>query len=273
MRITVQGPKTLFENQDRWVTAMGKWFPGERVVMRGQDLHVDLAGMDWMALYLFAITGRRFDPVQLKLFHGLWTTTSYPEPRLWNNRVCALAGTARSSGVLAMTAGMAVSEAGIYGRRASIRAIDFLVRTRRAVAQGADLLERIKKELKQHRNIYGYGRPVTREDERIAYLMKLIKEAGLDQGAYISLVFEIERLLLEGRWRLHMNYSALASAIACEMGLSPREYYLFMIPCFIAGMLPCFIEANTRSEGVFFPLACDRIACVGPSERAWGAGN
>lgn len=265
----MQGPEALIANKGRWVTAMGKWFPGERVVMRGQDLHVDLADMDWMALYLFSITGRRFSPVQLKLFNGLWKTTSYPEPRLWNNRVCALAGTARSSGVLAMTAGMAVSEAGIYGRRASIRAIDFLLRAKASVAQGSSLLECIKKELKQYRNIYGYGRPVTREDERIPYLMDMVKEADIDQGEYISLVFEVGRLLLEGRWRLHMNFSALASAIACEMGLSPREYYLFMTPCFIAGMLPCFIETSTKREGTFFPLACDHIAYAGRSERAW----
>lgn len=267
----MKGPQILFENEDRLVTKMGGWFPGERVVMRGQDLHVDLADMDWMELYLYGITGRRFTEVQLKVLNGLWRTTSYPEPRLWNNRVCALAGTARSTGVLAVTAGMAVSEAGIYGRRASIRTIDFLVRTKKALDQGADLLECIKEELERHRNIYGYGRPVTREDERIAHLLNLIKEAGLEQGSYVRMVFEIERLLLEGRWRMYMNFSALASAIACEIGLSPREYYLFMIPCFVAGMLPCFIEASEKPEGSFFPLSCERLCYEGLPLRSWGS--
>ncbi|MBI3345250.1 MAG: hypothetical protein HY028_10425 [Gammaproteobacteria bacterium] len=266
----MKGPQILFENEDRLVTKMGGWFPGERVVIRGQDLHVDLADMDWMELYLYSITGRRFREAQLKALNGLWRTTSYPEPRLWNNRVCALAGTVRSTGVLAITAGMAVSEAGIYGRRASIRAIDFLVRTKKALDQGADLSECIKKELERYRGIYGYGRPVTREDERIPHLLNLIKEAGLEQGPYIRMVFEIERLLLEGRWRMNMNFSALASAIACEIDLSPREYYLFMIPCFVAGMLPCFIEASEKPEGSFFPLSCERLRHEGAPRRSWG---
>ncbi|MFZ5589554.1 MAG: hypothetical protein ACOY4M_07965 [Pseudomonadota bacterium] len=260
----------ILKSEDRWETQMGSFiFSGNRVVFRGKDLHTDLADMDWMALYLFSITGQRFTPAQLRVFNALWTTTSYPEPRLWNNRVCALAGTARSTGVLAITAGMAISEAGIYGRRASIRAIDFIVQTKRAVEQGADLLECIKKELKKFRGVYGYGRPLTREDERIPHLLKLIKETGLDKGEHVKLAFEIERLLLKGRWRLHMNFSALASAIAADMGLSPRQYYLFMIPCFVAGMLPCFIEANEKPEGGFFPLRCERIAYEGAPRRSW----
>ncbi len=265
----MKGPQILLENEDRLVTNMGGMFPGERVVMRGQDLHVDLADMDWMALYLYSITGRRFSAIQLKALNGLWKITSYPEPRIWNNRVTALAGTSRSTGVLGITAGMAVSEAGIYGRRASIRAIDFLVRTKKAVDQGAALLECITRELKNYRNIYGYGRPVAREDERLPHMLNLVNETGLERGPYVQMALEIERLLLQGRWRMHMNFSALASAIACEMGLSPREYYLFMIPCFVAGMLPCFIEACEKIEGSFFPLTCERINYEGAAQRRW----
>lgn len=267
----MKGPRLLLQTEGRLTTRMGAAFPGEgRVVFRGKDLHADLADLDWMELYLYSITGRRFNETQIKVLNGLWKTTSYPEPRLWNNRVCALAGTSRSTGVLAITAGMAISEAGIYGRRASIRAIDFLVRTKKALDQGADLLDCIKKELERHRNIYGYGRPVTREDERIPHLLDLIKGTGLEQGPYVRLVFEIERLLLEGRWRMHMNFSALASAIACEVGLSPWEYYLFMIPCFVAGMLPCFIDAVEKPEGSFFPLSCERLRYEGTPRRSWG---
>ena len=38
---------------------MGRFFPGQRVVFRGADLHRDLKGIDWVELYLFGITGRR----------------------------------------------------------------------------------------------------------------------------------------------------------------------------------------------------------------------
>ena len=47
----------LLEAENRLDTAMGKAFLAERVVLRGQDLHHDLADLDWFGLHLFAITG------------------------------------------------------------------------------------------------------------------------------------------------------------------------------------------------------------------------
>ena len=63
----MRGPEKLLENENHWETRMGGWFPGERVVYRGQDLHVDLDDMGWMELYLYGITGRRFSDAQLKV--------------------------------------------------------------------------------------------------------------------------------------------------------------------------------------------------------------
>ena len=52
------GPEQLFGNEDRWITDMGAWFPGERVVLRGEDLFHDLGRLGWMEPLLCAITGR-----------------------------------------------------------------------------------------------------------------------------------------------------------------------------------------------------------------------
>ena len=89
---------SLADHVGRLKTRMGAFFPGERVVYRGHDLHVDLKDMDWIELYVFGITGRRFSPEQLRLMHALWVNTSYPDSRIWNNRVAALAGSAHSRG-------------------------------------------------------------------------------------------------------------------------------------------------------------------------------
>lgn len=265
----MKGPKQLLDNEDRWLTSMGAWFPGERVVFRGQDLHADLGDMAWMELYLYSITGRRFSKTQLKVLNAIWTYTSFPDPRLWNNRVAALAGTARSTGVLGISAAIAVSEASIYGRRPGIRAIDFLIRIKNKLEQGADLKTLITCELKKYRRIFGYGRPITREDERILPLRKLLEETGLAQGPYILLAFEVEKTLLEGERRVHMNIASLYAAVAADFGFTAREYYLFMIPCFIAGMLPCFIDTMEKPEGLFFPLRCERINYEGAVRRQW----
>lgn len=267
----MKGPEHLMQNEDHWRTSMGAWFAGERVVFRGHDLHTDLASLDWMELYLFGITGRRFTPIQMKVLNRIWTYTSYPEPRIWNNRVVALAGTARSTGALAIGAAVAVSEATIYGRGPDIRGIDFLLRAQLKIDGGEPLHEIVAVELEKRRGIPGYGRPMTPKDERIAPTEKLLREAGMENGKHVSLACDVERILLEGRWRFHMNIAALYAAICADLGFSPREYYLFMLPCFVSGMLPCFIDASDQREGNFFPLRCERIAYSGPARRCWGA--
>jgi hypothetical protein len=273
----MNGPHILEASKDRLISEAGGWFPGQRTVFRGKDLHHDLADLDWMELYVYGITGRRFSAAEVKLLHRIWTYTSYPDARLWNNRVAAVAGSARSTGNLAISAAMAVSEASIYGGRPVIRCIDFLQRTKRKLEDGAStgasagakLVDIVKWEIGNYRAIAGYGRPIVGVDERIAPMMKLAKELGMDQRPFVRLAFDVEKALLAGRYRLHMNFAALAAALVADMGFSAREYYLYVIPCFVAGMLPCFIEASAKPEGSFLPLPCDRLRYEGVAERAW----
>lgn len=267
----MNGPALLSANVGRMKTHMGQCFVGSRTVFRGHDLHADLKDMDWIELYVFGITGRRFTPDQLRMLHAIWVYTSYPDARIWNNRVAALAGTTRSTGNLGMAAALAVSEASIYGRGIDIRIASFLQRTRRRLAEGGSLEQCVREELEKHRGIAGYGRPIASGDERIAPTMALARELGLDAGPHLKLAQEVERFLVDGRWRWRMNYGALAAAMGSDLGLSPREYYHFMFPAFMAGMTPCFIEASEHPEGALFPLPCDRIAYEGHPKRRWGS--
>lgn len=266
----MQGPKHLIECEDHWVTNMGAWLPGERVIFRGKDLFHELKNLPWMGLLLYGITGRMFNGKQIRLFEGIWTLcTSYPDPRLWNNRIAALAGTARSTATLAISAANAASEASIYGHRPIIQAIDFLFRTQQRLEKGDNLEELIKAELKRYKVIPGYGRPITRKDERIEPLMALAKELDFSQGSYVKLAFEIEKILLAGRWRLYMNIAAFSAALAADQELSSHEYYCYLNLSFSGGMFPCYIDALEKAEGTFFPLTCDRIQYEGKPRCTW----
>lgn len=264
-------PSLLQEAAGRLRTRMGGCFVGRQAVFRGRDLHAELMDMDWIELYAFGITGRRFTAPQLRMLHALWVCTSYPDARIWNNRVAALAGTTRSTGNLGVAAALAVSEASIYGRGIDIRAADFFIRTREALRQGATLDECVREELAAHRAIAGYGRPIANGDERIEPMMALARELGLHDGPHLKLAFELERFLVEGRWRWRMNYGALAAALGVDLGLSAREYYLFMFPAFLAGMPPCYLEASERPERAVLPIACEHVAYEGPAPRRWPA--
>lgn len=266
----MRGPQYLFENEDRLVTRMGAWFPGERVVFRGKDLFQDLKDSSWMGLLLYGITGRMPTDNQIRLFDGIWTLcTSYPDPRLWNNRVAALAGAARSTAALGISAANAVSEASIYGGRPIIRAIDFLFRAKAQLDQGADLTDVVRRELRNYKSISGYGRPITRSDERIGPIMALAEDLGFSGGAYVKLAFAVEEILLQNRLRCHMNIAAVAAALAADQGLSLREYYHYSVLSFSVGMLACYIDAMNKPEGALFPLRCDRVIYEGCPRRHW----
>jgi hypothetical protein len=225
--------------------------------------------MEWMELYVFGITGKRYSTQQLRLMQAIWSYTSYPDARIWNNRVAALASTARSTSTLGTAAALAVSEASIYGGGILTRSIDFFIRTKQRLDGGGNLIDCVRDELDTYRVIGGYGRPIASGDERIGPLMDLVKNLKLDDGPYLKLAFAVEEVLLSGRWRMKMNYAALVSALGADIGFTQREFSLFMFPVFLAGMQPCVVEAAERPEGTLFPLACADISYDGKSRRAW----
>lgn len=264
----MKGPRLLVENAHRLQTRMGQAFVGTRAVFRGRDLHADLGHMDWVALYLFSITGRQFEAGPLRLLHAMWVQTSYPDARLWNNRVAALAGSARSTPALGISAALGMSEATVYGGHPCVRAIDFLISAQARIAQGESAADIVAGEL-QLRRIFGYGRPINSTDERLPWLLELAAELGLDQGPHLALAMQVEQILVSRDARLKMNYAALTAALAADLGLSVREFHHFQLPMLLAGMTPCFIEASEREEGTVFPMACEQLAYEGPASRRW----
>ncbi len=269
----MKGPELLQQYADHLRSRMGACFVGERAVYRGRDLLNDLKDMNWFELYLFGLTGRCFTPQQLRLLNAMWVSTSYPDARIWNNRVAALAGTVRSTGSLGISAALAVSEASIYGRALDVRAFSFLIRTLKALENGAELADCVQDELNNNRGIAGYGRPLASGDERIKPVMALARSLGLGDGPHVRLAFAVDEFLLAGRWRLRMNYGAIAAAICADMGFSPQEYYLCGFPVFLAGMPPCYIENSENPEGTLFPLSCAHILYEGPPKRQWQRHN
>lgn len=267
----MRGPLFLSHRAGKVVSRMGGVVPGSHATIRGVDLHSTFFDATWVDLFFYAGTGRRFSQRELRLLQTLWIFSSYPDPRIWNNRVAALAGSTRSTGSLALSAALAVSEATIYGRGADIRAITFLKNTLNAIEHGSSLADCVRTELDTHRGIAGFGRPLTAKDERIEPTMRLAAELGLDKGPHLRLAFEVDDYLHKGRWRMRINYAAIAAALSADVGYSPDQYYLCGFPTFLAGMLPCYQEALKEPEGALFPVSCEDIAYSGSPPRSWTA--
>ena len=268
--MTERNINQLLTFEDNWQTEMGASFLGERVVVRGRDLFTELHDFSWQKLLLFMITGREFDEQQLHMLDKIWAlSVSYPDPRIWCNRVAALAATTRSTASLGVAAGSAVSEARIYGGQVNIAAIDFILECNKKVRSGEALPDIINTELKTNRAIYGYGRPVANGDERIRPIEKVMRATGCADGEHVTLAYRIEKYLMNGRWRMQMNIAGLCAAIGADIGFSLQEYYLWQLNAFSAGMTACYADAVTKPAGALFPLRCSRIKYLGTDKRAW----
>lgn len=260
--------KIKLQHEDTIITRMGKGFLGERVVYRGKDLHHQLKNNQWLALFAFGITGREFNEKELKLLNFIWVSTSYPDKAIWPNHITALAASSRSTASLALSIGMTVFEASIYGGRPLKVGIDFFLRAGDAQKQGISIAQFADKELENHKVIYGYGRPLASSDERIPHVINFAKELGFMAGEHIKIALELAQHMKKTKG-LSMNIAAVYCALCADLGFTADEFHMFTTPLVFAGMPPCFIEAKENPEGSFLPIRCDRVSYTGVNKRPW----
>jgi hypothetical protein len=124
------------------------------------------------------------------------------------------------------------------------------------------------KELKTHRVIFGYGRPLASSDERVPHTIKFVRKLNLPSTEYFELAITIAQFLKKAK-RINMNAAALYAAIGADLGFTPKTFHTFMTLCVVAGMPPCFLEADEQTEGTFLPARCDRLKYTGVGKRDW----
>lgn len=260
----------LEKYEDNWQTSMGGWFAGEDVILRGKSVFTELNGKGWMEYLIFACTGKEVPDVA-RLMEAIWViSSSFPDPRIWNNRISALAGTVRSTNVLGAAGSLAVTEATLYGMRPIIGAADFLHRAQQNLDVGEELSSIIRRELKEYRSVYGFGRPLINRDERIKPMLEYAQSMGFADGSYVKLVFDIEEYFATTRFKYQMNIAALTAALMTDLGFTPTEFYHVTTLAFSAGAMACYIDAVEKDEGSFFPLRTSRVEFKGREElRKW----
>jgi len=236
--------------------------------MHGYRVHQELVpNASWMQTLVLAITGRMYSAVQIRLIEAMFVVTSYADPRLWCNRVSALAGTARCPANSSISAGIASSEARIYGGQAIYLAARNIHAARRVMEDEGE--EGIRAYLDTARRkygaVYGYGRPLVSVEERIPPIEAMAERLGIENGPHLVTAKHIESCL--GAKHLILNYGGYMAARLLDMDFTPREAFLQVTTLFHAGLLPCYMEAFENEPGTFLPIACEDISYEGLSER------
>jgi len=158
----------------------------------------------------------------------------------------------------------------IYGARAILGASDFLYRLENRLNENVCLDEIVLGELKQFRNVFGFGRPVLAEDERVKPMMEFAQSRGYGQGKYIKLVFEVDEFFKQSRYKYRVNIAAVTGGLLADEGVKPREFYDMTTLAFTGGYMPCYADAVNKPEGALFPMRTDHIQFNGAAkQRKW----
>jgi citrate synthase len=265
-----KGHVNLLDYESIWRSKMGGSIPGERVVFRGKDAFSEFKNSSWMELQYYCITGNMPSTAASKFLNGLFCMCfNYPDPRIWCNRISALAATASSTAQLAVCAGSSATEAEIYGGPTGIKAMDFLFRLKNEMENGIQLQDYVEEELKLNKAIYGFGRPVLPIDERVKPALDLLAELSLVERDYIQLAIKVEEFLSKSRYKLNLNIAGVFAAFCADEGLKREDIYYLTIVGFSIGMLACYLDADSQPNGALFPIRCERISYQGVNHREW----
>lgn len=222
---------------------------GERVVVRGKDLHQECMELSFVGYALFSVTGRVFASERARVFEEFWIATGYADPRIWCNRIAGYMASARVDAGLSLSAALAASDSLAYG----FGAMRAAYRVQAAIPAELGAREGwLAGELGAQRLLHGYGRPIHGRDERIAAALGTLAKHGIRAGAALARAFWLDKAL-RAQKGIAMNISGVWAATAIDFGLSEAEYAEFMLLMFVPGYLAVYADQRQRPARSFLP--------------------
>lgn len=248
----------------------GGWKLGQGVVSHGMDLLTDIVGhYSYMQLVVLNATGRMPPRNVADWIEAAHMCLSYPDPRIWCNRIGALGGTNRTSVVAATCYGVLASDALSYGIRPLVAGVEFIKKIKAKVDSAENLHDVLIKEIKSiggKPSLMGYARPIAKGDERVPALDRVANNLGFVRGSHLTIAFQIDSFLFE-RYEETININGYVSAFLSDCGYSSAEIYrIFSVQVF-SGVTACFTDTEERAPGSFSPLRVEDIDYTGPNPR------
>jgi len=258
------------DHRDRIVSKSGEWIIGGGSTLHSYNIQQDLVqNASWMQCMLLSVTGKLY-PTNIATFvEALFVVTGYPDPRLWCNRVGALAGSSQCSAAASIATSISSAEGMVYGGQAIYKSSIFLQKAHSQLFDnGGDALSLFVDDyLSQKKTIFGFGRPLTNTEERIHPIIEKALSLGLNEGRYCLVAKNIESYLQARSKNIILNFGGYIAAWLLDLGFKSVQIYHIQTLLFYNGMVPCYIEAFENEPGTFLPIACEDILYEGVEER------
>jgi len=248
----------------------GGWTMGEGIMSHGYSLLDDIHGNATIhQVMVLNITGRLPERRLSEWIDGFFICLSWPDPRIWCNKIGVYSALNRSSIIAAIAAGGLAGDSRMYGAG-----------TVRAVGQFLDLAyEQIIKNMEPITSFFenfayeqgklkapGFARPLAKGDERIPAMCRLTRKLGYEIGAYMQMVIDMEAYLIKHEGE-GMNLAGYYVAFMMDQGYTIEEIEGIAAFCVVGGVYASYFEYINQSPNAFLPLQVEDIDYVGPEAR------
>lgn len=251
-------------------SAKGQWKVGEGVFNKEYEMMNDLVGnVSYMQVVVLNATGRLPSKQIAEWIDAVHICLSWPDPRIWCNRVGALAGTVGTSPVAGTIYGILSSDSRMFGIKPLQEGVEFIQYALSQINSGISPIEFVSSEIKKRAgkpNFMGYARPIAKGDERIPAMEKVSEQLKLPPGEHLKLAYSIEQILNE-QFDETMNINGYMSAFLSDQNYTPQEVYRIFSILVASGVTACYADAYDREAGTFSPLKCSDIEYLGPSPK------
>jgi citrate synthase len=259
------------EQRGKIKSKKGGWRIGEKVECHGLDMMVDVVGkLTYMQLVILNATGRLASKNMADWFESIHICLSWPDSRIWCNRVGSLGGSAGTNAVALVCAGVLAADSTSYGPRTIMSGIDLITRAHRSVGSGINIEDFVATEIKNmggKPHLMGYARPIVKGDERVVVLEKNSKKLGFEQGEHLKLAYKIEAIL-DRNYGESMNMNGYISAFVSDQNFSAMEIYRICSVMVSSGVAACGVDSADRINGSFAPLHVEDIIYTGIPSRS-----
>jgi citrate synthase len=258
------------EQRGKIKSKKGGWKIGKKVECHGLDMMEDVVGkFSYMQVVILNATGKIASKKLADWFEAIHICLSWPDSRVWCNRVGALGGSAGASSVASASAGLMAADSRSYGIRPIMDGVDFIKHAYNSVSCGVTIEEFVVHEInskggKPH--LMGFARPVVKGDERIVVLERLSKRLGFERGEHLKLAYQIESIL-DRDFGESMNLNGYVSAFLSDQGYSAIDIYRIFSVVLSSGVVACSVDYADRDHGSFAPMRVDDIDYTGEEFR------
>ena len=251
-------------------TSKGGWQVGSGIATHGYSLLDDIHGQcSVFQVIVLNVTGRLPERRLADFLEGLFICLSWPDARIWCNKIGAFSAMTRSTATAAVAAGGLAGNSTMYGP-GTVPAVDGFLRSAHqfVVKDGGSIEDFISKHGYRGGRLYapGFSRPLARGDKRIERMRDYAAELGYETGTYETLANDIAAHLGE-REGEDLNLSGYFTAFMYDRGYSMQELMGITAWCISTGVYAAYFEQISRPPEAFLSLRVSDINYTGPGPR------